>query len=160
MSLLDALLLDPVPFDFWIALRSDGINGSGTQSDPYDGSNVKSGARALGLTNSDALYPREATASCSDLSISDLTVDCNLQGQPFTQRMDYAEVTCSAISVVGGFVRIHRVKAINWGAQTAAAEAFVIAVSGSHPDFPTKEGVNPEDAITYRWKASRVVDIV
>lgn len=23
-----------------------------------------------------------------------------------------------------------------------------------------KEGVNPEDAITYRWKASRVVDIV
>jgi len=24
----------------------------------------------------------------------------------------------------------------------------------------TKEGVNPEDAITYRWKASRVVDIV
>jgi hypothetical protein len=24
----------------------------------------------------------------------------------------------------------------------------------------TKEGVNPEDAVTYRWKASRVVDIV
>src|SRR6266571_7703247 len=38
MSLLDALLLDPPPFDVWIALRTDGAKGSGTQSDPYDGS--------------------------------------------------------------------------------------------------------------------------
>ena len=38
MSLLDALLLDPHPFDLWIAYRSDGIKGSGTLNDPYDGS--------------------------------------------------------------------------------------------------------------------------
>jgi hypothetical protein len=38
MSLLDALLLDPAPFDVWIAARTDGIKGSGTASDPYDGS--------------------------------------------------------------------------------------------------------------------------
>lgn len=38
MSLLDALLLDPAPFDIWIAARTDGVNGSGTLNDPYDGS--------------------------------------------------------------------------------------------------------------------------
>ena len=38
MSLLDALLLDPAPFNAWIASRTDGIKGSGTVSDPYDGS--------------------------------------------------------------------------------------------------------------------------
>ena len=38
MSLLDALLLDPAPFNVWIAFRTDGIKGSGTASDPYDGS--------------------------------------------------------------------------------------------------------------------------
>ena len=38
MSLLDALLLDPAPLEIWIAYRTDGIKGSGTASDPYDGS--------------------------------------------------------------------------------------------------------------------------
>jgi hypothetical protein len=39
MSLLDALLLDPAPFQFWIAKRTDGIKGSGlTPGDPWDGS--------------------------------------------------------------------------------------------------------------------------
>ncbi len=39
MALLDALLLDPCRMDVCIsATRSDGAAGSGTQSDPYDGS--------------------------------------------------------------------------------------------------------------------------
>jgi hypothetical protein len=38
MALLDALLLDPHPFEVWIALRTDGQKGSGTMADPYDGS--------------------------------------------------------------------------------------------------------------------------
>lgn len=40
MSLLDALLLDPHPFAVWIACRTDGVKGSGTASDPYDGSSA------------------------------------------------------------------------------------------------------------------------
>jgi hypothetical protein len=40
MSLLEALLLDPVRIHVWIAQRSDGIAGSGTQTDPYDGSTL------------------------------------------------------------------------------------------------------------------------
>src|SRR5690242_2599405 len=37
MSLFDALLLDSARLDVWIALRTDGVMGSGTESDPYDG---------------------------------------------------------------------------------------------------------------------------
>ncbi len=38
MSLLEALLLDPLKMNVWIAVRADGIAGTGTQNDPYDGS--------------------------------------------------------------------------------------------------------------------------
>ena len=38
MSLIDAFLLDPALFEVWIACRTDGLKGSGTASDPYDGS--------------------------------------------------------------------------------------------------------------------------
>ena len=38
MSLLDALLLDPYRINVWIAKRTDGVAGTGTQNDPYDGS--------------------------------------------------------------------------------------------------------------------------
>ena len=49
MSLLDALLLDPSRINVWLALRSDGNKGSGTQSDPY---NAGTAARFDGLMNS------------------------------------------------------------------------------------------------------------
>src|SRR5436190_17999487 len=38
MPLIDALLLDPHAFNVWIAYRTDGIKGSGTINDPYNGS--------------------------------------------------------------------------------------------------------------------------
>ena len=38
MSLLDALLLDPYRTNVWISYRTDGVAGTGTQNDPYDGS--------------------------------------------------------------------------------------------------------------------------
>src|SRR5437867_8281155 len=39
MPLTDALLLDPAPFNVWIAFRTDGIQGCGTTpGDPFDGS--------------------------------------------------------------------------------------------------------------------------
>ena len=41
MSLLDALLLEPPKLEVWIALRTDGVLGSGTQADPFDGSAIK-----------------------------------------------------------------------------------------------------------------------
>jgi hypothetical protein len=38
MGLTDALLLDSYAFNVWIALRTDGVKGTGTASDPFDGS--------------------------------------------------------------------------------------------------------------------------
>ncbi len=39
MSLLDSFLLEPpLQVDVWIAIRTDGVRGTGTQNDPYDGS--------------------------------------------------------------------------------------------------------------------------
>jgi hypothetical protein len=38
MSLLEALLLDPVRMNVWVAARTDGVAGTGTQGDPFDGS--------------------------------------------------------------------------------------------------------------------------
>jgi hypothetical protein len=41
MSLLEALLLDPPRIDIWVAKPPAGTGaGSGTQTDPYDGSTV------------------------------------------------------------------------------------------------------------------------
>jgi len=37
MPLSDALLLESAPFDVWISYRLDGVRGSGTASDPWDG---------------------------------------------------------------------------------------------------------------------------
>src|SRR5438552_12858122 len=38
MSLIDSLLLDPFALDVWVAPRTDGVLGSDTEDDPYDGS--------------------------------------------------------------------------------------------------------------------------
>src|SRR6266568_8337825 len=61
MSLLDSLLvLDAPKLDVWIAVRTDGVKGSGTESDPYNGSPRQESAISItNLTNSG----REATAT-------------------------------------------------------------------------------------------------
>ncbi len=38
MSLTDAFLLEPAPLNIWISYRTDELGGSGTQSDPFNGS--------------------------------------------------------------------------------------------------------------------------
>lgn len=38
MGLIEALLLDPYRMDVWVANRTDGVSGTGTQNDPFDGS--------------------------------------------------------------------------------------------------------------------------
>src|SRR5713101_6371264 len=38
MSLSEALLLDPLRMNIYIAIRTDGVAGTGTQNDPFDGS--------------------------------------------------------------------------------------------------------------------------
>src|SRR2546425_378167 len=61
MSLLDSLLvLDPPKLDVWIAVRTDGIKGSGTEADPYNATPTQAVAISVtSLTNAG----REATAT-------------------------------------------------------------------------------------------------
>lgn len=51
MSLVDALLLEPYrdPREVYIALRTDGLKGSGTIDDPYDGS--RKSFSSISITN-------------------------------------------------------------------------------------------------------------
>src|SRR6266540_4171632 len=75
MSLLDALLLDPCRINVWISYRTDAVNGSGTQNDPYDGStNFAAAVSVTILTRSG----QEATATASGHTYSDndiVTID-------------------------------------------------------------------------------------
>ena len=64
MSLLDSLLLDPPRLDLWIAVRTDGVRGSGTESDPFNGSPRQEPAISVSsLTNSSDPSGREATVT-------------------------------------------------------------------------------------------------
>jgi len=204
MSLLDSLLLDPPRLDVWIAVRTDGVAGTGTESDPYDGStqvkfdalmnsfaayttihlgpgtfetrgysNValggghptwqpKAGMKILG-SGIDVTYLKIVNAGSYNnttlenglyfaigatlgnvvdyFEVSDLTIDSNMAGQPVTPGLGYAHLACGAIRVTGSYVRIRRVKAINWGTQTEVLECFVLDAGSADPSLP--ELVNP-----------------
>jgi hypothetical protein len=57
VSLSDALLLEPYPLDVWIAARTDGIKGSGTESDPYNGCRISTPETSVSKIESVANYP-------------------------------------------------------------------------------------------------------
>jgi hypothetical protein len=69
MSLADALLLEPCPLDVWIALRTDGARGSGTENDPYNG--APRYEPALTVTELAGSDPRVATATAANHGYSD-----------------------------------------------------------------------------------------
>lgn len=66
MSLSEALLLDPYKLDVWIAARTDGVKGSGTQSDPWDGSTRSNPAVPVQSLTKGVSDPQEITASASN----------------------------------------------------------------------------------------------
>jgi hypothetical protein len=60
MSLMDSLLLDPFALDVWVAPRIDGVLGSGTEEDPYDGS-----VRATPIVAVDSITSSGTTATAT-----------------------------------------------------------------------------------------------
>jgi hypothetical protein len=52
------------------------------------------------------------TTYLHDVEVADFTVDCNLTGQPGPY------VTCDAVNLNGGHIRIRRIRAINWGSHS------------------------------------------
>jgi hypothetical protein len=204
MSLTAALLLDPHRDrrDVWIAYRTDGIAGSGTASDPYNGSTWERFDAVLRSVPEDSILrlgpsPRDAEGDpvpfltrgyydgapadygwqpkrgqniigsgidvtvlrltgaqqtgghyfaighplATDLDhpgtqvnlceISDLTIDCNLDGQP-------TDVACGAVRLKGHHARIRRVKAIQWGSRTSA-RGYVLSVITADAQAPERE---------------------
>jgi hypothetical protein len=69
MSLADALLLEPCPLDVWIALRTDGARGSGTENDPFNG--APRYEPALTVTELAGSDHRVATATAANHGYSD-----------------------------------------------------------------------------------------
>ena len=65
MSLLDALFLDPAPFDTWVAYRQDGIKGSGTLNDPWNGSTAYALAVTISTLVNNGGDTREAIATAT-----------------------------------------------------------------------------------------------
>lgn len=94
-------------------------------------------------------------ASVTSYEVSDLTIDCDLDGQPNSVQggttYQYARIAVGAIALAGRNIRIHRVRVINWGSKTRTQECFPIAVGGGGtvpPRYPAEELSNVvEDCI-------------
>ena len=76
------------------------------------------------------------TAFLDGFEVSDLTIDCNLAGQPIPQGQTFANFCCCAIYAPGRHIRIRRVRVIRFGTQNAVLECFPIFVGYSLPDRP------------------------
>jgi hypothetical protein len=73
--------------------------------------------------------------------IHDLTIDCNLDGQPLR------DVACGAIYLPGGnHVTVERVRAINFGTRSPA-ECFVISLVGGHKEFGEAGDLKVKDCV-------------
>jgi hypothetical protein len=81
--------------------------------------------------------------------VSDLTIDCNLDGQPLSAD-GFPSVCCSAIDVIGSKTLIRRVRAIHFGGQQKTAtpvECFVFSPCIARPDYPETVNCLIEDCI-------------
>ncbi len=205
MSLLDALLrtelsesvVDPTASakEVFFAIRADGQVGSGTESDPFDGSTparfdavmaglsggevvrlgpgifltqgeeswfprsgqrivgsgVHSTALRLALTdpNSDRQYHviGQTAGKISGFELGDLTIDCDLAGQPDTGS-GYARIMAGGLDLRGYNILIRRVRVINFGTNTSAYECFGISVGFADPgDNPVAKNCVVESCI-------------
>jgi len=79
--------------------------------------------------------------------VCDLTIDCNLDGQPLLGQRNYSPVACGAIRVIGEHCRVRNVKVINWGTKSLEQGCFVISMIQASAQ-PTSAGPNGQPIIT------------
>ena len=72
------------------------------------------------------------------LEVCDLTIDCNLFGQPVPGGIGIPPVTVEALAAEGHYLRMERVRTINWGCQ-GGAESFPLGF-GSPEQSTAKDG--------------------
>jgi hypothetical protein len=90
MSLMDALLLDPFEMEVWVTPRTDGVLGSGTEDDPFDGTLYSTPALTVtGITGTNSLIATATTAtnhgfqSLQVVQISGVVPNYDSNGKPF-----------------------------------------------------------------------------
>src|SRR5437762_3346745 len=74
MSLLDALLLEAFPLDVWIAVRTDGVRGTGTENDPWNGSIANTHTFPVSITNNGTNNTAVATSTNHPFKNGDLVL--------------------------------------------------------------------------------------
>jgi hypothetical protein len=79
--------------------------------------------------------------SYSEMEVSDLTVDCNLQAQRLQQ------LAIGAVWIYGGDARISRVKAINWGSENENIECCILGIAGGGPKRSATTNCLIEDCV-------------
>src|SRR5262245_41406572 len=83
MPLTDSLLLDPLApprMDIWVALRTDGVKGSGTEEDPYDGSTWASPIVTVGGLISSGYRSTATTSAAHGVKSGDLVLIAGVTG--------------------------------------------------------------------------------
>jgi len=122
MSLIDALLLDPVRINIWIAKRTDGIGGSGTLNDPYDGSTA---------TKFDTLM-RDVVGINTCVHLGPGTFDTAGYYDGITGTYWQAK---SGVRIVGSGIDVTTLKLVNTAATTQRVYAIGHPLSSSTVDF-------------------------
>jgi len=90
------------------------------------------------------------SSALDSFEISDLTIDCNLDGQPSTGSDAYPRIAVGAINLHGKNILVRRVRVINFGTRTPiwkygqtsppdSSECFPISVAFAVPPTSTKE---------------------
>jgi hypothetical protein len=105
---MDALLLEPHPLDVWLAVRTDGVKGSGTQSDPYDGSTrpypafVISGLTKFKYQENPPIWTAIATTAANHgFTTGDWVTVSGVDVDPTTKPNDVYYLGTFAITVTG-----------------------------------------------------------
>jgi hypothetical protein len=132
MSLSDSLLLDPARLDVWIALRADGVKGSGTESDPYDGSPA---------AKFDALMQSLPTNTTAHIGPGIFETQGSDGWQPKSgQRIIGSGIDVTVLKVLGAAQPNHGFKAIGGGSFVTGFEASDFTVGCNLGGRPAQAG--------------------
>lgn len=87
---------------------------------------------AIGMPVVPAVGSTTAISPLKHFEVSNLTIDCNMDGQPFRgPTSTYAKVACGAVRILGSHCRIQNIKTINWGTRSLKESCFAISVIGA-----------------------------
>jgi hypothetical protein len=121
MSLLEALLLDPVRIDVWIAKRTDSVAGTGTQTDPYNWGSI---------ANFDSLMSGMAVNTCVHLGPGEFETagfHDGLSGSGWQAK--------PGMRIVGSGIDVTTLKLVSGAGTNQRAYAVAHALNGSTVDF-------------------------